>query len=82
MFTRKHPNRLEFNNQSTIHDEIGKVISDFKTVLVMDFQILLRFNIVSCFFKPMLQAVLINFFQIAIGKIHMNTIRNLPHLIH
>lgn len=80
MYLQQCRNRFQFDNQA-VYNHICDIGTQYKTILIIYPNWDLSLNIESCLLKTMLQAILINLFQLPCPKIHMQLISNLPYQI-
>ena len=71
MFIGQGSARLDFHDQSLIHEKIGKVIAQNRAVLVEHFERPLLFNPDALFSQPMRQPVLVDFLQQSVAEVSM-----------
>ena len=82
MFASERICRFKLHNQSTVNDNVCKILSNQISILISDLKAFLRLYSISRLFQPMLQAILINFLKKAIAKIYMDIIGNLSNFIY
>ena len=77
MFGREGFGSLEFDYEPAVNQQIGEVIANQGTVLVIDLNRVLLLDLESRFSQPMCQRILIHLFQVSMAMVGMNVIRGL-----
>ena len=72
---------LQLNNQPAIDDQIGEIVTNLCSVLVINLQRTLLLHIKPSLSQPMSQRIFIYFLKVTMRMVFMNGICRFPNLI-
>ena len=82
MFARKRFHGLQFDQQTSVDDEIGKIRTQHDAIVIINRQWFLRLDTETGPFQAMAKAVLVDLFEQAVAEIDVQLVSHLPNFLN
>lgn len=81
VFVRQSSDRLDFDQETLIHQQVGKVVSKVRAIFIEDLDRKLPCDDDSLLLQSRGEGILVDLFQVAVAMEQMDRIRRLPDLV-